>query len=260
MLKARWQLPLHPPDTSEGLTNAVRHKKPPPIKSSSRKDGQPDKGVGLMSRAPFQDNQPEKIRLPLQLLAPIPNITRSQLNSTSATNFRQRETSASVAAAIPILARSQSVPLCSPLPLRKENEITSQMSVEAGDISHLSNIHRMDEFERKTVRKTQLIINPDGSQADCKDSIRYIRPQERHKYDIATSRRLAFLKRSIPADSTASVGRDLLNGAYSTNSRKSALHILVEMNNRKVERSLKVKPNLTLQKKLSDFLKSLDVP
>ena len=112
------------------------------------------------------------------------------------------------------------------------------------------------EQERQAVRRTTIIANPDEPKPKAQMPSCYIKPHLRYKYDLLTSKRLMFLRRSLPAD-FVSGSEHQLSSAFSVNSRKSALCALVDLNNQKIKKSLEAKPDIHLQHKLVEFLNSL---
>jgi len=82
----------------------------------------------------------------------------------------------------------------------------------------------------------------------------YIKPHERHKYDLLTFKRMLYLKKNMPLAVTS---KQPLYSAFSVSSRKSALSALVEMNNQKLKKSQEVKPDPELQLKVTEFINVL---
>lgn len=111
------------------------------------------------------------------------------------------------------------------------------------------------EQERSAVRRTTIILSPDTNPKPNTPTC-YVKPQLRYKYDLLTSKRLMFLRRSLPADFVDG-NEHQLSSAFSINSRRSALGVLQDLNNQKIKKSLERKPDTALQDKVMQFFDSL---
>ena len=232
-MKAKWQIAVQPMDDTKILMN--------PLNSASM----------TLRRIRKEESEARRKSLP------------SSINASRSSSYRKRPSTHSVS--------FQSVPNQTGLGSRHhtvlgiDNEASAttaqQQENNRQNMRKSISISNMDtlipaEQERQAVRRTTIIANPDEPKPKAQMPSCYIKPHLRYKYDLLTSKRLMFLRRSLPAD-FVSGSEHQLSSAFSVNSRKSALCALVDLNNQKIKKSLEAKPDIHLQHKLVEFLNSL---